>query len=100
MENGREEQDILQIWQTCVEMTNSVTQRRETMNSLFVTINLAVIAAVSWMWDIRTACLCAAGLVLRVVWLLYIQLFQAPEPGEVQGDLRTRAEDGHISVQR
>ena len=39
---------ILAEWQTCVEMANSVSQRRYSMNNIFVTLNLAVITAVSF----------------------------------------------------
>ena len=76
MEHEDKKQDVLAIWQTCVEMANGVSQRRDTMNNLFVTLNIAVIAAVSWMWDVKTVFLCVAGLVICVVWLLYINNFK------------------------
>lgn len=76
MEQEDKKQDVLAIWQTCVEMANGVSQRRDTMNNLFVTLNIAVIAAVSWMWDVKTVFLCVTGLVICVVWLLYINNFK------------------------
>lgn len=76
MEQEDKDQDVLAIWQTCVEMANGVSQRRDTMNNLFVTLNIAVIAAVSWMWDVKMVFLCVAGLVICVVWLLYINNFK------------------------
>ena len=76
MEQEDKDQDVLAIWQTCVEMANGVSQRRDTMNNLFFTLNIAVIAAVSWMWDVKTVFLCVAGLVICVVWLLYINNFK------------------------
>lgn len=76
MEQEDKKKDVLAIWQTCVEMANGVSQRRDTMNNLFVTLNIAVIAAVSWMWDVKTVFLCVAGLVICVVWLLYINNFK------------------------
>ena len=76
MEQEDKDQDVLAIWQTSVEMANGVSQRRDTMNNLFVTLNIAVIAAVSWMWDVKTVFLCVAGLVICVVWLLYINNFK------------------------
>lgn len=76
MEQEDKKQDVLAIWQTCVEMANGVSQRRDTMNNLFVTLNIAVIAAVSWMWDVKTVFLCVAGMVICVVWLLYINNFK------------------------
>jgi|GEM_PF-6476309 len=50
---------LLSQWQTCVEMANSVSQRRDSMNNLFVTLNIALLAANSFLWDMkrRLACL-------------------------------------------
>ena len=48
---------LLAQWQTCVEMANAVSERRDTMNNLFVTLNLAIIAAISFMWDTKTLAL-------------------------------------------
>ena len=39
---------LLSQWQTCVEMANSVSQRRDSMNNLFVTLNIALLAAKSF----------------------------------------------------
>jgi hypothetical protein len=33
---------LLAQWQTCVEMANAVSERRDNMNNLFVTVNLAL----------------------------------------------------------
>lgn len=35
---------ILVQWQTCVQMADSVSKRRDTTNHLFVTLNLALLA--------------------------------------------------------
>ena len=62
MREQNQEKDYQAIWQTCVEMADSISHRRDTMNNLFVTLNIAIVAAISWMWDIKTAFLCLAGL--------------------------------------
>jgi hypothetical protein len=72
----QKQEDIQAIWQTCVEMADSISQRRDNMNNLFVTLNIAIIAAISWMWNFKTALLCVAGIVICVVWLLYINNFK------------------------
>lgn len=46
MKNDDKTDVILAQWQTCVEMANSVSQRRDTMNNIFVTLNLAEINAI------------------------------------------------------
>ncbi len=68
MEEQIQREVLLAQWQTCVEMANSVSQRRDTMNNIFVTINLALIAAVSLAFDFKSIFLLAAGIVLCFVW--------------------------------
>ena len=41
MENTTEDKELLlNQWQTCVDMANSVSQRRDNMNNIFITLNL------------------------------------------------------------
>lgn len=75
--NGESKAEILLAqWQTCVEMANAVSSRRDTMNNLFVTLNLAIIAAISFLWDIKTLALSGAGLMICVIWILFIKNFK------------------------
>ena len=80
---------VLAQWQTCVEMANSVSQRRDTMNSIFVTLNLAIVAAISinWdvksfvaaisiNWDVKSLFILVAGIVFSVIWLLFIRNYK------------------------
>lgn len=67
---------ILYQWQTCVEMANSISQRRDSMNNLMVTVNLALIAAVSITWDIKSFMMCVAGIASSIVWILFIRYFK------------------------
>lgn len=67
---------ILSQWQTCVEMANSVSQRRDTMNNIFVTLNLAIITTVSITWDIKTLFILIAGIVICHIWMLFIRNYK------------------------
>ena len=67
---------ILAQWQTCVEMANSVSQRRDVMNNIFVTLNLAIVAAVSITWDIKSLFILIAGIVVCSIWLLFIRNYK------------------------
>ena len=58
---------ILAQWQTCVEMANSVSQRRDAMNNIFITLNLAIIAAVSITWNIKSLFILVAGIVVCAI---------------------------------
>ena len=57
-------------------MANAVSERRDTMNNLFATLNLAIIAAISYMWDIKTVGLLIAGIAVCIVWMLFIRNFR------------------------
>ncbi len=70
--NTSSQELILEQWKTCVEMANSVSQRRDTMNNIFVTVNLAIIAAVTVSWDLKCILLSIAGMVICCIWFLFI----------------------------
>lgn len=76
--NIEEEQQetLLAQWQTCVEMANAVSERRDNMNNLFVTLNLAILAALSFIWDAKTIVLLVAGITVCIVWILFIRNFR------------------------
>lgn len=67
---------ILAEWQTCVEMANSVSQRRDSMNNIFVTLNLAVITAVSFTWNIKSLFILLAGALICVIWIFSIRNYK------------------------
>lgn len=46
------------------------------MNNIFVTLNLAVMAAVSLVWDIKSILIFVAGIVVCVLWLLFIRNYK------------------------
>lgn len=74
--DSKQQEILLAEWQTCVEMANATSGRRDTMNNLFVTINVALTAAISYIWDVKTVILTIAGVVLCVVWLLFIRYYK------------------------
>lgn len=67
---------ILAQWQTCVEMANEISHRRDTMNNLFVTINIALIAMISYVWSIKTFFVSLIGIVFCIVWIRFIINFK------------------------
>lgn len=94
--NINENQDMLLVqWQTCVEMANAVSERRDTMNNIFITLNLAIIAAISFIWDTKTIVLLIAGIFVCVVWIFFIRNFR--ELNEAKFDVINKIED-HLPV--
>lgn len=63
-------------WQTCVEMANAVSERRDNMNNLFVTVNLALAAAISFVWSVKTITLLAAGVIECIIWAAFINNYK------------------------
>ena len=76
MNEINEKEIILSQWQTCVEMANSVSQRRDSMNSIFITINLALIAAVSYKFDFKSVFILTAGIVICILWRVLINYYK------------------------
>lgn len=67
---------LLGEWQTCVEMANSISQRRDSMNNLFITLNLAITTAVSITWDIKSLFILIAGISTCVLWMKTIRNYK------------------------
>ena len=67
---------ILGQWQTCVEMANSVSQRRDSTNNIFITLNLAILATIQVTGNIKSLFLLASGIVFCGVWFFIIKNYR------------------------
>lgn len=76
MNESSEREIILSQWQTCVEMANSISQRRDTMNNIFITLNLALVTATSVVWDFKSVFMLISGIVVCILWILFIRNFK------------------------
>lgn len=63
---------ILQEWQTCVSSADTVSQRRDVINGIFVTLCLAVVTSVIALWSLKAIPLLLIGAVICVAWLCYL----------------------------
>ena len=88
--NESKDELLLAQWQTCVEMANSISQRRDSMNNIFITLNLAIMAAVSIVWDIKSMLILVAGIVVCILWLLFIRNYK--QLNSAKFDVITRIE--------
>lgn len=69
-------QIILAQWQTCVEMANSVSQRRDTINGFFMSFNLALITALFATWNSMSMFFMILSIVICFVWFLTIRNYR------------------------
>lgn len=76
MKKEDKEEIVLAQWQTCVEMANSVSQRRDSMNNIFITLNLALTTAVSFKFTIKSILILVVGILLCLLWILFIKNYK------------------------
>lgn len=74
--NEDEKNILLAQWQTCVEMADSISQRRDTMNNWFITINSGLLAFVSFRFDCKTFVAILAGMTLCILWIIFIRNYK------------------------
>lgn len=67
---------VLEQWKTCVEQANSNTDKRNNSNSLFITLNVALFAVVTFTWDYKSILLAVVGIIVCVLWLNMIRSYR------------------------
>ena len=66
------ESTVVEQWKTCVEAANGITEKRNNANSIFITLNTALFAVISFSLEYRSMLLAAVGIVICVLWLRLI----------------------------
>lgn len=74
--HGDYDATILEQWKTCVEMANSTSEKRNNSNSIFITINAALFAVISFTLDYKSILLSAVGIVVCVLWQKSIKSYK------------------------
>lgn len=74
--SGDYDSAILEQWKTCVEQANSNTDKRNSSNGLFITINAALFAVITFTWDYKSILLAIVGVVVCILWINMIQSYQ------------------------
>ena len=67
---------ILEQWKACVEMANSNTEKRTNSNNIFITINAALLAVISFSLDYESIALSIVGIAVCIVWLNSIESYR------------------------
>lgn len=67
---------VLEQWKTCVEMANSNTEKRTNSNNIFITINAALLAVISFTLDYKSIVLSIAGIFVCISWLCSIDSYR------------------------
>ena len=77
IENQKEtDQLVVEQWKTCVEMANSNSEKRSNTNSIFITINTALIAILPFSLGMKGVVLSAVGIVICILWIRTINNYK------------------------
>ena len=74
-----DKQIILAQWQTCVEMANNTSQRRDTTNNFFMTLNSAILAAIFSISSVENSSkffMLILGIFVSLLWFFLIRNFR------------------------
>lgn len=67
---------VLEQWKTCVDMANCNTEKRTNSNNIFITINAALLAVVSFSLEYKSIVLSVVGIAVCIVWLFSIESYK------------------------
>lgn len=70
------DETVLEQWKLCVEMANANTEKRTNSNNIFITINAALLAVVSFSLEYKSIILSVVGIAVCVVWLCSIESYK------------------------
>ncbi len=59
---------VLEQWKTCVEMANNNAEKRISSNNVFITLNSALLAIISFSLDYKSILLSVVGIILCILW--------------------------------
>lgn len=60
---------VLEQWKTCVEMANCNSEKRNNSNNIFITINVAILAVISFSIEYKSLMLSLAGMCICFLWI-------------------------------
>lgn len=68
---------VLQQWDTCVNMANSISERRMTSNNFFITICAGLFTINSFLLDYKCLLLTIGGIFTCILWIATINNYKA-----------------------
>ena len=72
---GNYESDVVEQWKSCVEAATSITEHRANSNNVFITINSALLAVITYTLSAKSVLLSLVGITICVLWMRSIQSY-------------------------
>ena len=63
---------IVSEWQTCVNLADSISKRRDHMNNIFITLNIAFITSIMAIQNFNNILTIIIGVLITIIWTLLI----------------------------
>ena len=67
---------VLAQWKSCVDAANAVSDKRNTSNSVYITLNTALLALISFSMDYKSFILAAIGVTVCLLWMITIRNYR------------------------
>lgn len=74
--SGDYESVILEQWKTCVSEANGISEKRNNANNIFITLNTALFAVITFSLDYKSILLSVIGIVICVLWIYTINSYK------------------------
>ena len=73
---GDYENTILEQWKTCIAEANAISEKRNTTNNIFITINTALFAVITFSLDYKSIFLSVIGILICILWICAISSYK------------------------
>lgn len=73
---GDYEGTVLEQWKVCVDVANDNAEKRSNSNNIFITINVALLAVISFSLDFKSIILAVVGIVICFLWKRSIKSYR------------------------
>ena len=73
---GDYESVVLEQWKTCIAEANGISEKRNNSNNIFITLNTALFAVITFTLDYRSILLSAIGIAICILWICTINSYK------------------------
>lgn len=73
---GDYESAVLEQWKTCIAEANGISEKRNSANNIFITLNTALFAVITFSLDYKSILLSVIGIVICILWICTINSYK------------------------
>lgn len=73
---GDYESVVLEQWKTCIAEANGISEKRNNANNIFITLNTALFAVITFSLDYKSILLSAIGIAICILWICTINSYK------------------------